>query len=74
VVSFFAPFLERIAASLTYYKGFCIRNNPTLPHIERWFAAMEQRPTFLHIKVRSNSSLSTFSLQPVPLTSRLVLV
>lgn len=66
MVSFFAPFLERIAASLTYYKGFCIRNNPTLPHIERWFAAMEQRPTFLHIKVRPTSSLSTFDFPHLP--------
>jgi hypothetical protein len=46
----FAPFLERMAASLLYYKGFDMRNNPQYRALERWFRAMEQRPTFRNIK------------------------
>ena len=37
----FAPFLERMAASLPYYKGLVVRRNPALPNLERWFRAME---------------------------------
>lgn len=33
----FAPFLERMAASLLYYKGFNMRNNPSFPRLEQWF-------------------------------------
>ena len=47
---FFAPFLERMAASLPYYKGFVVRNNPEYPHVERWFTAMEARPSYRHIQ------------------------
>jgi glutathione S-transferase len=46
----FAPFLERIAASLLYYKGFQIRVAPnettTYPAVNRWFDAMEQLPSY----------------------------
>lgn len=43
----FAPFLERMAASLVFYKGFQIRfppghGTPEFPHINKWFDAMEQ--------------------------------
>ncbi|KXZ55141.1 hypothetical protein GPECTOR_3g291 [Gonium pectorale] len=37
----FCPMLERIAASLSYYKGCYVRGQG------RWFAAMESRPTYL---------------------------
>lgn len=41
----FAPFLERIAASMVYYKGFVIRvaqgEETKYPNINRWFDAME---------------------------------
>ena len=43
----FAPFLERTAASLAYYKGFHIRGPGTFPAVERWFDAMEGRPAYL---------------------------
>lgn len=33
----FAPFLERMAASLLYYKAFNMRNNPSFPRLEQWF-------------------------------------
>lgn len=50
----YAPFLERMAASLLYYKGFQIRvapNQPTdYPAINRWFDAMEQLPSYQMIK------------------------
>jgi len=43
----FAPFLERMAASLIFYKGFQLRfppNHPmnAYPNINKWFDAMEQ--------------------------------
>ncbi|GAB4823293.1 hypothetical protein N2152v2_010339 [Parachlorella kessleri] len=37
----FAPFLERIAASIAYYKGFIVRGQGHWPNLERWFAAMK---------------------------------
>ncbi|PNW88790.1 hypothetical protein CHLRE_01g044700v5 [Chlamydomonas reinhardtii] len=43
----FAPMLERAAASLTYYKGFHLRGQGRWPAVDRWFAAMESRPTYL---------------------------
>jgi glutathione S-transferase len=41
----FVPYVERMAASLAYYKGFLLRQEH--PAIDRWFAALEQRPTYL---------------------------
>eukprot|EP00200_Dunaliella_tertiolecta_P018774 CAMPEP_0202399818 /NCGR_PEP_ID=MMETSP1128-20130828/2275_1 /ASSEMBLY_ACC=CAM_ASM_000463 /TAXON_ID=3047 /ORGANISM="Dunaliella tertiolecta, Strain CCMP1320" /LENGTH=483 /DNA_ID=CAMNT_0049003223 /DNA_START=238 /DNA_END=1689 /DNA_ORIENTATION=- len=41
------PMLERMVASLAYYKGFFIRGTGRWPAIEAWFAALEQRPTYL---------------------------
>jgi glutathione S-transferase len=42
----FAPFLERMAASMLFYKGFMMRappNTPTdYPALNQWFDAMEQ--------------------------------
>lgn len=67
----FAPFLERMAASLLYYKvkflqrlclvfvitpalrspqGLPIRRNPRWQNVERWFLAMEGRPSYKHIQ------------------------
>lgn len=46
----FAPFMERMAASLVYYKGFIMRGEGRWPHVEAWFDAMESRPTFANIK------------------------
>jgi glutathione S-transferase len=53
----FAPFLERMAASLLYYKGFQIRvvptdnkNNNRYPNINRWFDAMEEIPAYILTK------------------------
>ncbi|MFZ9282915.1 MAG: glutathione S-transferase family protein [Prochlorococcaceae cyanobacterium] len=40
----FVPYLERMNASLAYYKGFLLRHEH--PAIDRWFAALEQRPTY----------------------------
>ena len=48
---FFAPFLERMAASLPYYKGLRLRGaDSQFPNIERWFQAMEGRPSYRHIQ------------------------
>lgn len=51
----FAPFLERMAASLLYFKGFVMRDGPNedrkrantvYPGINAWFNAMEQLPAY----------------------------
>jgi glutathione S-transferase len=47
---FFAPFLERMAASLPYYKGLRVRDADAYPRIAAWFAAMEARPAYRHIQ------------------------
>ena len=39
------PYLERMNASLAYEKGYGLRRH--YPAIDRWFAALEQRPTYL---------------------------
>ncbi|MDA0727371.1 MAG: glutathione S-transferase family protein, partial [Cyanobacteria bacterium] len=41
----FIPYLERMNASLAYYKGYGIRQQH--PVIDRWFTALEQRRTYL---------------------------
>lgn len=38
------PFLERMGASLAYYKGYLLRERH--PAIHRWFCALEQRSTY----------------------------
>ncbi|ABM71839.1 Glutathione S-transferase [Prochlorococcus marinus str. MIT 9515] len=35
----FIPYIERMNASLSYYKGFNLRNN--YPHIDRWLSLLE---------------------------------
>jgi len=46
----FAPFLERMAATLAYHKGLALRRNENWPHVEAWFLAMEGRPSYRHIQ------------------------
>lgn len=46
----FTPFLERMAASLPYYKGFESRSEAAYPHLYRWYVAMDQRPTYQGLK------------------------
>lgn len=47
----FAPFLERIAASIVYYKGVRIRGDrDRFPALNRWFDAMETRESYLGTK------------------------
>jgi glutathione S-transferase len=40
----FTPYVERMNASLYYYKGYSMREEN--PHFGDWFAAMETRPTY----------------------------
>lgn len=40
----FTPYVERMNASLYYYKGYSLREEN--PHLRDWFAAMESRPTY----------------------------
>ena len=40
----FVPYVERMNASLAYYKGYLLRQEH--PAIDRWFRALEQRPTY----------------------------
>lgn len=72
----FAPFLERMDASLTFYKGFRMRTEgleiPSdcrfersigrYPNLERWFAGMESRPTY--IATRSDYFTHCYALPP----------
>ena len=41
----FVPYVERMNASLAYYKGYGLRREH--PAIHRWLAALEERPTYL---------------------------
>ena len=46
----FAPFLERIVASIPYYKGVVVRGQGRWPNLETWFTAMETRPAYMAFK------------------------
>jgi glutathione S-transferase len=41
----FVPYVERMNASLAYYKGFLLRQEH--PGIDRWFRGLERRSTYL---------------------------
>ena len=42
----FAPYVERMNASLFYYKGFALRDARARPRLTAWFAAMEAEPLY----------------------------
>jgi glutathione S-transferase len=44
VDTLFTPYVERMNASLFYYKGYSLREEN--PHFSAWFEAMESRPTY----------------------------
>ena len=47
----YTPFLERMAASILYYKGLKIEGNGgRWPNLDKWFAAMAQRKVYRGIK------------------------
>lgn len=46
----FVSMMERMVASLAYYKGFYVRGQGRWPAIEAWFNAFEQRPTYMGTK------------------------
>lgn len=60
----YVPHLERMAASTAYWKGLQLRGNPRWPAINRWFEALELRPTYLatksdfytHVRISKRSS------------------
>jgi glutathione S-transferase len=58
----FAPFLERICASLIYFKGFQIRSVADYPGINKWFDAMESLPSYRLTK--SDYYTHAFDLPP----------
>jgi len=43
----FVPYVERMAASLYYYKGWTMRDERARPNICQWFAALEARSTYM---------------------------
>jgi glutathione S-transferase len=43
----FVPYVERMSASLYYYKGFTMRDPSQRPALCRWFDALESRDTYL---------------------------
>lgn len=45
----YAPFLERIAASVPYYKGLPVRNNKWSA-VNNWYDAMDSRPAYQAMK------------------------
>lgn len=46
----FTSMMERVAASIAYYKGSYIRGQGRWPAVERWFDALEKRETYLGTK------------------------
>ena len=42
----FLPYVERMNASLFYYKGFTLRDPQAFPKISGWFEGLEKRSTY----------------------------
>lgn len=42
--------VERMIASVPYWKGHAIRGNGSYPHMEKWLEAFEQRPSYIATK------------------------
>ena len=42
----FVPYVERMSASLYYYKGFTMRDSVQRPALCRWFSALESRDSY----------------------------
>jgi len=57
---------EQVAAFLPYFKGVQVRRNPRWPNIERWFVAMESRPTYSRMATDYYSKVSATPLQRGP--------
>jgi len=45
-----APFMERAAASMPYFRALPIRTGGRWPALERWFEAMESRPAYAALR------------------------
>ncbi|CAI7776000.1 unnamed protein product [Closterium sp. NIES-53] len=58
----YAPFLERTAASIPFWKGLTVRGNPRWPALNAWFTAMDVRPPYLAMK--SDDFTITHTLEP----------
>jgi glutathione S-transferase len=58
----FVPYLERMVASLFYYKGFVMRDPLRYPGICSWLSLLEQRPTYL--KTRADFHTHCHDLPP----------
>jgi len=42
----FIPYVERMNASLFYYKGFTLRDSSKYPNLSKWFDGIESRETY----------------------------
>lgn len=58
----YAPFLERIAASMPYWPGVVVRGNERWPAVNSWYDAMDSRPTYQAMK--SDDFTITHTLEP----------
>ncbi|CAI5489814.1 unnamed protein product [Closterium sp. Naga37s-1] len=58
----YAPFLERTAASIPFWKGLTVRGNTRWPALNAWFTAMDARPPYLAMK--SDDFTITHTLEP----------
>ncbi|KAJ7558549.1 hypothetical protein O6H91_04G045500 [Diphasiastrum complanatum] len=58
----YAPFLERIAASMPYWQGLIIRGSGQWPAVEAWFDSMDSRSSFQAVK--SDDFTITHTLEP----------
>ncbi|XP_002989894.2 uncharacterized protein LOC9629978 [Selaginella moellendorffii] len=58
----YAPFLERIAASMPYWQGVMIRGETRWPHLQAWFDAMDAKPSYQAVK--SDDYTITHTLEP----------
>ncbi|XP_023343719.1 uncharacterized protein LOC111713145 [Eurytemora carolleeae] len=47
VDSIFIPYVERMHASLFYYKGFSMRDKTKFPGLTAWFSGIESRDTYM---------------------------
>lgn len=67
----FSPFLERMAASLPYFKGYECRHE-RFPHLLKWYEAMDSRLAYRGIKSDYVSKLFFLESKSVNLSSSLI--
>jgi glutathione S-transferase len=65
----FAPFLERIATSMPYWRGIQVRGADRWPALNAWFDALDSRPSYQALKSDDFTIAHNLELQVGPINA-----